>query len=227
MRINKYLASKGYSTRRGGDELVLKKRVSINGKTAKLGDTVNEHDVVEVRKGKEKTFRYVAYHKPVGVITHSPQRGEKDIKGSVPVRGVFPVGRLDKQSSGLIILTDDGRITDRLLNPKFEHEKEYIVTTTRELSPSFKRKMEAGVNIEGYVTKKCTVAIVGESTFTIVLTEGKKHQIRRMCSALHREVKSLKRTRIMNIKLGNLQPGAVRAIEGKELETFFKELGWK
>jgi pseudouridine synthase len=231
MRINKYLALRGFSTRRGADELIEKKKVYINGRLAKLGDKVLETDTVEVRKGGKASapLLYVAYHKPRGIITHSPSDDEEDIgmllKESPELRDVFPIGRLDKDSSGLIILTNDGRVTDRLLNPKFEHEKEYVVTTARPLRPSFKEHMEKGVSIEGYTTKPAQVEIRGENRFAIVLTEGKKHQIRRMVVAMHNEVKNLERTRLMNISLGRLKRGSYRAIEGKELSDFLASLG--
>lgn len=230
MRINKYLALRGFSTRRGADELIEKKRVTINGRLAELGDKVKENDVVEVKKSKKPPvpYLYVAYHKPRGVITHSPQDEEKDIATLIDehpnLKGVFPVGRLDKDSSGLILLTNDGRVTDRLLNPKFAHEKEYLVTTLESLRPSFKDHMEHGVAIEGYRTKPTTVRILGENKFVITLTEGKKHQIRRMVVAMHNEVKTLVRTRIMNITLGRLPRGAFRFIEGKERADFLKAL---
>ena len=124
-----------------------------------------------------------------------------------------------------MLLTNDGRVTDRLLNPEYAHEKEYIVTVKEKLRANFKQKMEAGVDIEGYQTKKCRVDILNSFTFKITLTEGKKHQIRRMCVALHNQVKNLKRIRIMNIELGNLPPGSHRAIGGEELKTFLKNLG--
>jgi len=241
MRINKYLAHKGYSTRRDADKLIEKKVVFINGKPAVLGDKVNEKDVVEVkRKEKPPKYSYFAYNKPKGVVTHPPQMGlpaatlgsaakasEKDIGHSVNIKGkhVFPVGRLDKDSSGLLVLTDDGRITDRLLNPEYEHEKEYLVTVRNNLRPSFKMHMEAGVEIEGYRTKKCKVSILGNNNFKMILTEGKKHQIRRMCAALHNDVTDLTRVRIMNIRLGAMKPNAHREITGKELETFLKSIG--
>jgi 23S rRNA pseudouridine2604 synthase len=212
MRINKYLADKKISTRRGADELIKEKKVFINGKLAELGSQVSENDKVEVRDNKPKEYKYYAYHKPIGVETDSPQKG------------LFPLGRLDKASHGLLILTNDGRITDQLLNPKFFHEKEYRVETKEKLRSNFKQKMEAGVNIEGYITKPCKVQIVNENTFRVILTEGKKHQIRRMCSALFQEVADLKRERIMNIKLGKLSPNATREIKGEELETFLKSL---
>ncbi len=214
MRINKYLALKKISTRRGADELVAGKKVFINGKLAVLGSKVHETDTVEVKqkKGEEKTYVYYAYNKPIGVETASPKEG------------LFPLGRLDKASHGLLILTNDGRITDQLLSPKYFHEKEYVVKTKEKLRGSFKDKMEAGVNIEGYKTKPCKVKIVNDFTFRVILTEGKKHQIRRMCAALFQEVADLKRERIMNIKLGTLKPKGLREIKGKELSTFLDQV---
>ena len=225
MRINKYLALNKYSTRRGADELVRKKQVFINNKLAVLGDKVEETDKVEVRfRGKQKPYIYIAYNKPKGIVTHSAQEGEQEIKTAVAVKDIFPIGRLDKDSNGLIILTNDGRITERLLGPNHLHEKEYLVKTKEKLRSSFKEKMEAGVQIEKEKTKKCKVKIMGERLFKIILTEGKKHQIRRMCVALFQEVADLKRTRIMNIELGKLKSGEYRKIEGEELQTFLKQL---
>ena len=232
MRINKYLAHQGISTRRGADELIARGKVLINGEIATLGTKVAKGDTVEMRGGgTPKKYVYIAYNKPVGVITHSPQLGEPDIKQSVaksPLpKDVFPVGRLDKDSSGLIILTNDGRITDRLLNPDYDHDKEYQVRTLDPLRDSFKKTMEAGVNIEGYVTQRCTVHKSGPNSFSITLTEGKKHQIRRMVSAMHNTVTDLKRTRILNIRLNDLAPDAFRLIEGEELQTFLEKIGLK
>ncbi len=212
MRINKYLADRKISTRRGADELIKEKKVFINGKLAELGSQVGENDKVEIKGVKPKEYKYFAYNKPIGVETDSPKEG------------FFPLGRLDKNSHGLLILTNDGRITEQLLSPKYFHEKEYIVRTSNKLRSSLKNKMEAGVNIEGYLTKKCKVKIVNENTFRVILTEGKKHQIRRMCSALFQEVADLKRERIINIKLGTLKPGGVREIKGEELSTFLDQV---
>jgi len=212
VRINKYLALKKISTRRGADDLVKQKKVFINGKLAVLGSKVEERDKVEIRGAEQRDYKYFAYNKPIGTETNSPWEG------------LFPLGRLDKASHGLMILTNDGRITDSLLNPKYFHEKEYLVKTSNKLRSSFKQKMEAGVNIEGYKTKKCKVQIINDFTFRITLTEGKKHQIRRMCSALFQEVADLKRERIMNIKLGNLTPNASRGIKGEELAIFLESL---
>ncbi len=175
---------------------------------------VLEKDKVEVRGAEQKEYKYFAYNKPTGVETNSPRED------------LFPLGRLDKASHGLLILTNDGRITDQLLNPKYSHEKEYLVKTKEKLRGNFKQKMEAGVDIEGYKTKKCKVQILNEFAFRITLTEGKKHQIRRMCSALFQEVADLKRERIMNIKLGNLGSNSLREIKSEELITFLKSINF-
>ncbi len=217
---------KNYSTRRGADELIEKHQVLINGRFAELGDKVNENDVVEVRQGrKTKKYVYYAYNKPKGMVTLAPGRGEKGIQDSIDLEDVFPVGRLDKDSHGLLILTNDGRVTDRLLNPIHTHDKEYVVRTKEKLRNNFKDKMEAGVNIEGEMTRQCKVNIMGDKVFTVTLTEGKKHQIRRMCVALFAEVEDLKRTRIMNITLGKLAPNSYRKIDGEELDIFLRSLG--
>jgi len=233
VRINKYLAGKRISTRREADILVEKKKVFINGKLAVLGSRVNESDIVEIKSKKNfKHYIYFAYNKPIDIITHSPQKKEQDIKQKIKtsniskdiLNSIFPIGRLDKNSHGLIILTNDGRITDQLLNPIYSHEKEYIVKTSNKLRSNFKQKMEGGVNIEGYITKKSKVTIINNFTFRVILTEGKKHQIRRMCSALFQEVADLKRERVMNIKLGNLKSNTLREIKGKELSTFLNSI---
>lgn len=229
MRINKYLAREGVATRRGADELVTRGKVLVNSRVAVLGEKIHKGDKVELRgKTTPKKFLYYAYNKPVGVITHSPQLGEKDIKQSVKLSSdIFPVGRLDKDSSGLIILTNDGRVTDRLLNPKYNHEKEYRVRTLDPLRDSFKKKMEAGVDIESYLTKPCLVRKSGPTSFNITLIEGKKHQIRRMVSALYNTVVDLERTRILNVRLNDLKPNAWRPILGDELTTFLSQIGMK
>ena len=133
---------------------------------------------------------------------------------------------MDKNSSGLIILTNDGRLTDRLLNPKFNHEKEYVIKVDKAISGLFIKKMSEGIKLDdGYITKKCVITKISSDRFSIVLTEGKKHQIRRMCAAMGYGVSHLERRRIMNVKLNSLQPGDFRQIKGTELATFLKSLG--
>ena len=214
MRINRYLALKKYATRRGADELIDAGLVTINGRLAKIGEIVEETDHVEVRQAKKpKAYTYTAYHKPRGTITHSL------------LPGLFPVGRLDKDSSGLLLLTDDGRVTDRLLNPEHTHEREYVVTSREPLRSNFARQMSSGVLIDDYMTHPSRVEIINDYTFRITLTEGKKHQIRRMCAALRVDVADLTRVRIMNIRLGRLAVGAHRPLTASELSTFLKGLG--
>ena len=229
IRINRYLALKGFATRRGADELITKRWVTINGRIALLGDIVQKTDIVEVKKTAriKKDFTYLCYHKPIGIITHSPHKGEKsigNIMGKV-ANGLFPVGRLDKDSSGLLILTNDGRITDRLLNPKYQHEKEYIVETDKKITPYVLRLLEHGVDIEGYHTKPSHTQFVADHKLRITLFEGKKHQIRRMLASLGMQVRSLKRVRIMNIELGKLKEKEMRRLEKDEQKQFLSALG--
>lgn len=207
MRINRYLALKKYSTRRGADEIIKKKQVFINGRLAVLGDKVTASDVVEVKfRGKPTPLTYIAFNKPRGVAINTVfKEGE----------GLFPVAALDKDAHGLTILTNDGRVTLRLASPLYTHEKEYLVTTTRKLRSSFREKMEAGAE---------KVAILGENKFRITVTNEKQNQIRRMCAALFLEVADLACLRVMNIRLGNLKEGTQRSIEGDELKTFLKTL---
>ncbi len=222
MRINKYLALKKYSTRRGADELIEKKQVFINGRLAVLGDKVQEADNVEVKfRGKPTPLFYFVYNKPKGVATHPEGVGEKEV-AQYP-KGLFPVGGIDKDSHGLIIVTNDGRLTDRLLS--YPYEREYVVTVKDKLRSSFKGKMEAGVKLEDERTQPCKVKVINENTFRLILTEERKHQIRRMCVALFQEAKDVERVRIANILLGTLGAGSHRKIEGSELKIFLEEVG--
>jgi len=230
-RINKYLSHKGYCTRKGADELVLSGKVYINGKKAVLGDKVTPRDTVEVRNAMPKKFIYLAYYKPRGVVTHGAQNGEKDIATLLhkkdPTLDVFPVGRLDKNSHGLILLTNDVRIVEPLLSPEHTHEKEYKVQVNERIRSDFTEKMSSGIDIGGYTTKDCVVEKVDKHTFRITLTEGKNHQIKRMANALNYTVTDLKRIRIMNIRLRNQRPGTYREIKGEELRELLVLLGVK
>jgi 23S rRNA pseudouridine2604 synthase len=231
MRINKYLAHKGVATRTGVDELIKSSKVLINGVVAKLGDKVLETDKVEVRgTHNKKNFVYFAFNKPKGVVSTNPQGDEKDIMGTLKdgdkkFEGVFPVGRIDKESHGLMILTNDGRITDRLLNPIYNHEKEYVVKIDRNHTPGFLRNMQDGVDIGDGMTKPSKVKKVNEDTFSITLTEGRNRQIRRMTEKLGYTVRDLQRVRVQNIKLGKLQQNAVEEITGEEKVEFLKSIG--
>lgn len=231
MRLNKYLAQQGYATRRSADMLIEKKRVFVNGKIATLGQKVEKTDLIEIKDFDTTHFRYILYNKPRGVITHSPESHETDIitqlKKDHKISGVFPVGRLDKDSEGLILLTNDGRITDRILNPDQEHEREYEVTVDKKVSNFLINNLSRGVNIEGYVTKpaKAQADPKNDHIFKITLTEGKKHQVRRMCAALGFQVKTLRRTRVLDLSLKNLKPGAFYELKPKEYSKLQETLG--
>ncbi len=233
IRINKYLAHLGYATRRSADNLIDEGKVFVNGKRAVIGQQIAEGDTVELRKVEKITYRYILYNKPRGVLTHSPGEGETDIlarlKKDAKITGVFPVGRLDKDSEGLILLTNDGRVTERLLSPTVGHEKEYDVTLDKKVTNWFVRHIEEGVDIEGYLTKpaKAVPYPKDDHRVTITLTEGKKHQIRRMCAALGYQVTALTRTRIMGFKLKNLKPGQFHELTPLEVTGFYKALGLK
>lgn len=230
MRINKYLAHTGVASRREADDLVAKKKVLINGAPAEMGQQVNEGDEVEV-VGKTKPKSYYAYYKGRGIITHSPAPGETDIATRLAedygVTHVAPIGRLDKDSEGLMLLTNDGRITGPLLDPESGHEKEYDVAVDKPISGMFQRAMQNGVDIEGYRTKPAKLVPHPKNAkrFSLTITEGKKHQIRRMCAALGYQVQDLKRVRICNIELGKLKPNQYRKLTGPELSELLTELG--
>jgi len=229
IRINKYLAHTGVASRREADELIAKGKVTINGTKATMGQSIEATDDVQI-VGKTKAKTYYAYYKGRGIITHSPASGEVDIATRLAndygITHVAPIGRLDKDSEGLMILSNDGRLTGPLLDPDNGKEKEYDVLVDKNLSGMFKRAMETGVDIEGYRTKpaKLVANAKNDKRFNLILTEGKKHQIRRMCAALGYQIQTLKRVRIMNIELGKLKPNQYRKIEGSELATLLRSL---
>ena len=230
MRINKYLSSQNYCSRREADGLIKAGLVKINGRTAVLGDKVSENDKVEVSQSvKDRTskLKYYAYHKQAEIVTHTPKEGQSEIREIFPIKDktIFPVGRLDKSSRGLIILTNDGRVTGKLLGPEMNREKEYLVRVDKKINGFFLNKLSFGLDLGDFVTKPCQARQTGADEFSIILTEGKKHQIRRMCDALGFVVKDLIRIRIMNIGLKDLKPNQYREIKGKELEIFLSALG--
>ncbi|EKD23844.1 MAG: hypothetical protein ACD_81C00167G0003 [uncultured bacterium] len=232
IRINKYLALKQIASRREADRLIQDKQIRINGKVAIVGDKVQKGDSVEVGSGAKALAKkriYLAFCKPEGIVTHSPERGQRSIADIFDFgERIFPIGRLDKDSRGLIILTNDGRITDKLLNPDSGHEKEYIIRVDKTVNPEFIDAMRKGVKLDdGYVTKKCVVESTGAKQFRIILKEGKKRQIRRMCEALGYEVTDLLRIRIMDVRLRDLRAGEFRQLKGAELQTFLQGIGMK
>lgn len=229
MRLNRHLAIKNFSSRREADRLIEKGLVTINGVLAKVGDKVTKTDVIEVDgklKQAWKKYRYFLYYKQAKIATHTSLIGQQSIKdvSGLPA-DVFPVGRLDRASQGLMIMTNDGRVTDKVLNPEYAHEKEYVVRVNKKVNTFFIRWMSEGIQLEDFKTKPCIVTAVDEQVFKIILTEGKKHQIRRMCTALGYEVRDLKRVRIMGLRIGLLKPGQYKELRGKPLTEFLISVG--
>lgn len=222
MRINKFISDTGICSRREADKLIEAKRVTINGKIAELGSTAEPGDVVLLDGkpiGSKKRNVYIALNKPVGITSTT----ERDVQGNIidfvdHSERIFPIGRLDKDSEGLILLTNDGDIVNKILRAENNHEKEYIVTVNKPITPEFVQGMSKGVHILGTKTKPCKVTRMGERVFRIILTQGLNRQIRRMCEAFGYQVMRLQRIRIMNIQLGNLKIGHWRNLTPKELE---------
>ena len=222
-RINKYLSEVGYCSRREADRLIEEGKVTINGKITKIGTKAEEGDQVEVegqkidKSTKQKNI-YLAFNKPVGIVCTTDRRVEPDnIIDFInyPAR-IFPIGRLDKLSEGLVFLTNDGDIVNKILRARNNHEKEYIVRVNRPIDRDFIQSMSSGVKILGTKTKNCLIKQLGSNEFNIVLTQGLNRQIRRMCESLGYKVKSLKRVRIMNIKL-DVPIGKYRELTKEEL----------
>lgn len=206
-RINKYLSEIGYCSRRAADKLITQGRVTINGKVPKMGTKITNSDIVQVNgenisKPKEKSV-YLAFNKPVGIVCTTDTKREKDniIDFINYPKRIFPIGRLDKPSEGLIFMTNDGDIVNKILRARNHHEKEYIVTVNKPITKKFITKMENGIPILDTITKKCSVEKIAEKQFKIILTQGLNRQIRRMCEYLNYRVKKLKRIRIMNVIL--------------------------
>jgi len=222
-RINKYLSEAGYCSRRVADRLIEEGKVTINGEVSKIGTKVDEEDYVEVKgqrieKSNKQKNVYLAFNKPVGIVCTSDKRVEPDniIDFINYPERIFPVGRLDKPSEGLIFLTNDGDIVNKILRARNNHEKEYIVSLNRPINRDFIQSMSNGVEILGTITKNCFVKKLGQKKFKIVLTQGLNRQIRRMCESLGYRVLSLKRVRIMNIKL-DIPTGKYREFTEEEI----------
>lgn len=230
MRINKFLSEAGIISRRGADKWITEGRVTINGQIAELGSKVEAGDDVMVDNKPivvEQPLIYLVLNKPVGITSTT----ERHVKGNIvdfvnhPLR-IFHIGRLDKDSDGLILLTNDGDIVNEILRAENKHEKEYIVTVNEQITDSFLEKMTSGVNILGTKTLPCKVKKIGPKTFNITLTQGLNRQIRRMCSALGFTVKRLQRKRIMNITLEGLALGQWRELTELEKKELFTTLNY-
>lgn len=226
-RINKYLSEIGYCSRRAADKLIEEGRVKINGVVPEMGTKITTGDEVSVDgkvvSKKEEEFVYIAFNKPVGIVcTTDTQKEKKNIIDYInhPKR-IFPIGRLDKPSEGLIFLTNDGDIVNKILRARNHHEKEYIVSVNKPITPEFITKMSNGIPILDTVTRKCEVTPIDKFTFKIILTQGLNRQIRRMCEFLNYEVKRLRRVRIMNVKL-DMPVGKWRDLTSKELSEILE-----
>ncbi|SFF35059.1 23S rRNA pseudouridine2604 synthase [Paenibacillus catalpae] len=231
MRINKFISETGYCSRREADKLVDSGRVTINGVKAELGSQAELGDDVRIdgkRIGEQKHHVYIALNKPVGITSTT----ELHIRGNIVdyvghKERIFPIGRLDKDSEGLILLTNDGDVVNPILRSEGKHEKEYIVTVDRPITAEFVKGMSSGVRILGSMTLPCQVTRVTERVFRIILTEGKNRQIRRMCEAFGYHVRKLQRVRIMNIHLGQLPTGKWRDLTETEKADLFDTLGYQ
>ncbi|KYG89899.1 23S rRNA pseudouridine(2604) synthase RluF [Metasolibacillus sp. FSL H7-0170] len=231
MRINKFLAETGAVSRRGADKWIEEGRITINGELATIGSKVQVGDIVCVDGQpvtREEQLVYIALNKPVGITSTT----EKHIKGNVvdfinhPLR-IFHIGRLDKDSEGLLLLTNDGDIVNEILRAEHHHEKEYIVQVDKPITENFLQRMASGVDILDTTTLPCRVEKISNNVFKIILEQGLNRQIRRMCTALGYSVKRLQRIRIMNIHLGNLKVGQWRDLTEQERKVLFKQLNYK
>jgi len=225
-RLNKYISETGVCSRRGADKWIEEGRVLVNGQLPELGTRVDDSDEISIdgKPLKEKeNYIYLAFNKPVGITCTT----EKQVKDNIidyinyPKR-IYPIGRLDKPSEGLIFLTNHGDIINLILRAGNNHEKEYVVTVDQTITQEFITKMSNGVPVLDTITKKCVVTKVSNFVFKIILTQGLNRQIRRMCAHLGYKVTRLKRTRIMNVELGNLPLGKWRNLTQTELDTIFE-----
>lgn len=220
--LNKYISSTGLCSRREVDAMVRDGRVTINGQPTQPGNRVFPGDTVHIDgrplAAKPKTL-YIAFNKPVGIVCTTDLKEPQNIIRFInhPQR-LFPIGRLDKDSQGLIFLTNDGDIVNKILRAGNQHEKEYVVTVDQPITPDFLKKMRSGVPILGTITQPCTVVPINDTTFNIILTQGLNRQIRRMCQFLGYRVVKLKRTRIMNVQLSGLKPGKWRELSSDEIQ---------
>jgi len=224
--LNKYISSTGICSRREANVLIEDGRVTINNQVAQLGNRVFEGDIVrldnKLLKQKPEPV-YIAFNKPAGIVCTTDQKEKKNIISFINYsERLFPIGRLDKPSEGLIFLTNDGDIVNKILRAGNKHEKEYIVTVDKKINDRFIKRMSNGIPILGTRTKKCEIVKLGEKTFKIILTQGLNRQIRRMCEYLGYRVTRLKRTRIMNVELADLKTGKWRKLTKKEIDIINK-----
>lgn len=228
MRLNKYLSDVGVCSRREADRLIDAGRVSVDGKAALMGQKVLASQSIEIdgkpiKKEEEKVL--LAFNKPKGIVCTTSKKDKDNIIDFIDYgKRIYPIGRLDKDSEGLILLTNQGELVDKILRGSNYHEKEYVVTVNKKITPEFLRAMGSGVPILDTVTRPCDIEQIDATTFRIILTQGLNRQIRRMCEYFDYRVVDLKRVRVMNIRLGRLKSGTYRRIVGTELEELLKLL---
>lgn len=228
MRLNKYLSDVGVCSRREADRLIEAGRVKIDGKLAQMGQKVLPSQLVEIdgksiKKEEEKVL--LAFNKPKGIVCTTSKKDKDNIIDFINYgKRIYPIGRLDKDSEGLILLTNQGELVDKILRGSNYHEKEYVVTVNKKITPEFLRAMGSGVPILDTITRPCEIEQIDTRTFRIILTQGLNRQIRRMCEYFDYRVIDLKRVRVMNIRLGRLKSGTYRRIAGTELEELLKLL---
>lgn len=230
MRINKYLSKAGHCSRREADKLIAGGLVQVNGKVADVGDDIGDLDIVMI-KGRmieiTDNNEYIVLNKPKGITVTTASHDDSNVIDFInyPER-IFPVGRLDKDSEGLLLLTNDGDIVNKILKSKNDQEKEYIVTVDHKITKDFLNRMSSEVKLEIGTTKKSIVKYIDEYTFSMIITQGLNRQIRRMCEHFGYKVVKLKRVRIINLKLGNLDLGKWRKVTDKELKKLFKAIDY-
>ena len=230
IRINKYISEAGICSRRDADRKILAGKVRMNGRPADLGDMVGPDDKVSVDGNLIATSMqriYLAYNKPMGITSTTDKTDPDNIIKAVAYHGgrIFPVGRLDKDSEGLILLTNDGDIVNKILRVSNKHDKEYIVSVDRKVTDDLVRQMSNGVSILGIMTRKCTVDKINDFAFRIILNQGLNRQIRRMCKELDYKVTRLQRIRIMNIKVDGIAPGTWRFLTDEEIDKILTDIG--
>ena len=228
MRLNKYLSDVGVCSRREADRLIEAGRVKVDGELALMGQKVLPSQSIEIdgksiKKEEEKLL--LAFNKPKGIVCTTSKKDKDNIIDFINYgKRIYPIGRLDKDSEGLILLTNQGELVDKILRGSNYHEKEYVVTVNKKITPEFLRAMGSGVPILDTVTRPCEIEQIDTRTFRIILTQGLNRQIRRMCEYFDYRVVDLKRVRVMNIRLGRLKSGTYRRIAGTELEELLKLL---
>lgn len=229
VRINKYLAERGVCSRRQVDALIDEQKILVNGKLAEKGMLISEDDDIRIQgkriESERPKIQYLAFHKPVGIMTSVDPNGHDTIATFLRLKErLFPIGRLDVASSGLLILTNDGDLSEAITHPRGDHEKEYVVTVDKEILDEDLETIENGMTILGSKTKPAKTRKIATNRFRVILTEGRNRQIRRMCEKLGYEVKALKRVRVMNIHLGDLPSGHTRPLTYKEITELKRAL---